>query len=127
MFRGSNSVKRQQWAERLARYRRSEQTVSEFCGAERISVPSFYQWKRKLGDCRQGRPVTGPQRPKREVRWRGSGNFKPLRVIASPKTLATIRLVNGIVIDLGSDVRVIEVILGQVLTHGSSVGVRNRC
>ncbi len=41
MFRGSNSVKRQQWAERLDRYGRSGRTVAEFCGAKQISIPSF--------------------------------------------------------------------------------------
>ena len=38
----------QVWAQRLGRYRRSSLTVRAFCQAENVSVPSFYQWKKKL-------------------------------------------------------------------------------
>lgn len=40
--------RRQVWAERLTRYRAGSQTVKAFCQAENVSVPSFYQWKKKL-------------------------------------------------------------------------------
>ena len=39
---------RRQWAERLDRFRRSGQTVAQFCDAEGVSAPSFYVWKRTL-------------------------------------------------------------------------------
>ncbi len=39
---------RRQWAERLERFRRSGQTVAQFCDAEGVSAPSFYVWKRTL-------------------------------------------------------------------------------
>lgn len=38
----------QVWAERLDRYRASSLTVKAFCQAENVSVPSFYQWKKRL-------------------------------------------------------------------------------
>ena len=36
------------WRERLARYRRSGETVADFCEHEGVSTPSFYAWKRRL-------------------------------------------------------------------------------
>ena len=47
--RVSDPVKVQQWSERLSRFGDSGQTVAEFCRAERVSQPSFYQWKKTLG------------------------------------------------------------------------------
>ena len=40
--------RRQVLAERLNRYHASSLTVKAFCQAENVSVPSFYQWKKKL-------------------------------------------------------------------------------
>jgi hypothetical protein len=48
MARWSDTGKRREWSERLKRFARWDGTVAEFCDAERVSVPSFYQWKRKL-------------------------------------------------------------------------------
>lgn len=36
------------WRERLRRFRASGMTVARFCEVEGVSVPSFYQWRRKL-------------------------------------------------------------------------------
>ena len=36
------------WSERLRRYANSGLTVAAFCERERVSVPSFYYWRRKL-------------------------------------------------------------------------------
>ena len=49
MVRGSNPSKVQEWTERLARFRNSKMSVAQFCDAEGVSSPSFYQWQRKLG------------------------------------------------------------------------------
>jgi hypothetical protein len=41
------------WMERLQRFKQSQMTVAQFCAAESVSQPSFYNWKRKLrGDVR---------------------------------------------------------------------------
>ena len=39
---------RRRWVERMARFQSSAATVAEFCAAEGVSVPAFYQWKRVL-------------------------------------------------------------------------------
>ena len=36
------------WGERLRRYEQAGQTVAEFCRRESVSVPSFYQWRKRL-------------------------------------------------------------------------------
>jgi transposase len=41
---------RQRWTERFARYSQARQTVAAFCAQEGVSVPSFYNWKRKLAE-----------------------------------------------------------------------------
>jgi hypothetical protein len=42
------TTKVEMWRERLARHEASEQSVAEFCRSVNCSVPSFYQWRRKL-------------------------------------------------------------------------------
>jgi transposase-like protein len=48
MARGARESVVEQWRERLLRWRGSGQSVREFCRRERVSQPSFYQWRRKL-------------------------------------------------------------------------------
>lgn len=45
------------WVERLARFAESGQTVTAFCADEGVSVPSFYNWKRKLASHPASRPL----------------------------------------------------------------------
>jgi hypothetical protein len=44
-----------QWRERLARWQRANVSVAEFCRRERVSQPSFYQWRRRLRPRPSGR------------------------------------------------------------------------
>ena len=44
----SKSERTARWLDRLNRFSQSDQTVANFCTSEDISVPSFYQWKRRL-------------------------------------------------------------------------------
>ena len=48
MRRVVDKARRRLWRQRLARFARSGKTVAAFCSAEQVSVPTFYQWKRKL-------------------------------------------------------------------------------
>ncbi|MEQ9325327.1 MAG: transposase [Polyangiaceae bacterium] len=38
------------WRKRLARWRRSGKTVTEFCRQEGVSKPTFYAWRKRLED-----------------------------------------------------------------------------
>ncbi len=63
MPRSARVRKRSEWLDRLRRFRRSKLSVSEFCRREQVSVPSYYQWRRKLAEATseagaEGKPVT---------------------------------------------------------------------
>ena len=64
MSRSAHVRKRTEWLDRLRRFRRANLSVSEFCRREQVSVPSYYQWRRKLADghVRGGR--SAPSRPR---------------------------------------------------------------
>jgi hypothetical protein len=104
MSRGSNPIKVQEWAERLERFSQSGQTVVQFCQAERVSQPSFYQWKKRLAD--QASPTNSKS---------SRSAFRAVEWIPPSHSATTIRLANGIEIDLGGDLRVVQAVVKQVL------------
>ena len=83
MPRTSNAAKVQEWVDRLARFQGSGLTAAKFCQAEGVSLPSFYQWKRKLTAPTNPAPgataarISGPADP------RGPGR----RTVTYPKWL----------------------------------------
>ncbi len=54
MARSSDSRKLLEWQRRMARFAKSSRSVAEFCQQEEVSVPAFYQWRKKLQRLRQG-------------------------------------------------------------------------
>lgn len=99
MARSVDVSKRRLWAERLHRFKQGDLTIAAFCAAERVSQPSFYQWRRKLG---------GPRRPAatratRQVQARqrapaGRGRthaFVPLQIMPAAAATVEIHLPNG--------------------------------
>ena len=48
MFREVKSSKQEVWRSRLRRFESSGMSVTRFCRRERVSVPSFYQWRKRL-------------------------------------------------------------------------------
>lgn len=44
----ADGQKDSEWRGRFERFRRAGLSVARFCAAEQVSVPSFYQWRRKL-------------------------------------------------------------------------------
>ena len=113
-MRGSDLVKRQQWMMRLERFNNSEQTVAEFCRREGVSVPSFYQWRRKLAAAEQNSNST-------RVGTHKSSPFKQLHLTtANASPAASIRLPDGIVIELASDWAAIEKVVEILLDRQAS-------
>lgn len=55
MARSVDVRKLAEWRARLERFRQAEISVTRFCRGEQVSVPSFYQWRKKLakGSARQ--------------------------------------------------------------------------
>lgn len=83
---------RRQWAERVERFRRSGQTVAQFCAAEGVSEPSFYVWRRTLAA-----DTPAPSLPA----------LVPIRLTPSPVPTAVIELAlpGGAVVRFPADVR----------------------
>jgi hypothetical protein len=50
MTRVSGEQRVAEWRGRLERYRGAGLTVARFCSGEGVSVPSFYHWRRRLGE-----------------------------------------------------------------------------
>lgn len=81
------------WRERLARFDRGDLTVAEFCRREGVSNPSFYQWRKRIGQChRQARRVQPADRGASAAEV--SGCFLPVNVAGL--STAEIELPNGL-------------------------------
>jgi putative transposase len=90
MGRAVDEGKRKLWRERLARFAGSGKKVAAFCSAEHVSVPTFYQWKRKLASAsvrRRSRRAGASRLVNR------GGAFLPVRIEGA--TLAELELPNG--------------------------------
>ena len=48
MARRSDSAKVEVWRQRFAKFSAAGATVAVFCAGEGVSVPSFFEWRRKL-------------------------------------------------------------------------------
>ena len=62
MFREVKSSKQEVWRSRLRRFESSGMSVTRFCREERVSVPSFYHWRKRLAleAGRKGPPLFVP-------------------------------------------------------------------
>lgn len=54
MMSGKRANKWELWRSRMQRFRASGLSVTRFCAQERISQPSFYQWRKRLADVALG-------------------------------------------------------------------------
>lgn len=80
------------WSERLRRHANSGLTVVAFCERERVSVQSFYYWRRKL--LRAGGTADGGTgRMPRAVRAPQKRDFVPIAITNS--AVVKMRLPNG--------------------------------
>jgi hypothetical protein len=50
MGRQANQAKACEWQERLRRFEECDLTVARFCTRERVTVPTFWYWRRKCAD-----------------------------------------------------------------------------
>lgn len=114
MPRTSSAAKVQEWVDRLARFQSSGLTAAKFCETERVSLPSFYQWKRKL---------TAPANPAPESTCSSSA-FAAIELKPTAPSMTTIRLPQGIAIEFSSDGRMLQrwlqELLQQALQSGSA-------
>ena len=93
MARIGDAAKRRQWIERLRRFNEGEYTVVGFCAVERVSVPSFYQWRKKLANCERPLPSAGDVHTTTPAGRRGTQAFLPLQLTQA--ATVEIHLPNG--------------------------------
>jgi len=107
-MRRSSPEKIKLWSERLARFRRSSQSVAAFCQSEAISQPSFYYWKKKLAsaDAACADRTLVP-----------TSSFKAVELRPVIQTATTIRLGDNIEIRLGSDLPTVATVIDQLVKH----------
>ena len=86
MSRSSNPAKVAEWRQRLRRFSTSGLTVARFCAKERVSTPTFYQWRKRLAKS----PPRKPKPPKAPA-------FRPVTVVAGDHVVS---------IQLGSGTRI---------------------
>lgn len=74
MARKASLERQRQWRDRLERFTHSTLSVAEFCRREKVSVASFYQWRKKLAvTAPDGQDTASPTKP----------TFLPVQVTAS--------------------------------------------
>ena len=84
------------WTERLQRFQSANLTVADFCRREAISVPSFYNWKKRLNQHSTSKRL-------RKQRTTGDPKFVPLVVNAAAVTAVKLNLPGGASIDLATE------------------------
>jgi len=94
MARSFDPTKVAAWRGRFQRFARSGLAVARFCAKERVSVASFYYWRKKLGP--PGRPQRRPQ-PVPEC----DDAFQQVTVVPAAVGVS-IRLPGGAQIEVGS-------------------------
>ena len=88
MPRSADPSRRELWLDRLRRYSQCDLTVAQFCRHECVSVPSFYQWRKKLADATESSQGIADK-------------FVPVRVTGSaPSVTPILRLPGGAFIEL---------------------------
>ena len=110
------------WRARMARYRGGSLTVAEFCRRERVSVASFYHWRKRLA-C-----TVAPKSPRQRSRGgspsiRASNLFVPVNVTSSP--VAEIEFPNGVRVRVPATNA--EAIRAAVLAGGDPLGEDLSC
>ena len=86
------------WLDRLARFDSGRLSVAAFCRRERVSLASFYRWRRRLADPQ--RSAGGEKRGAEPAAGDGGGRFVPVRVTGL--SAVVIELPEGVVVRVPS-------------------------
>jgi len=123
MARLSKAQRIRLWLDRLHRFAESDLTVAKFCEREKISLPTFYQWKRRLTPRVESPRQKRSRRSKKQCRQpsttassNGLSGFNEL-VIKAASTTAQVQLPGGITISLGDQSEMAQLIVDRLLHH----------
>jgi len=82
MARSADPYRPAVWRGRLQRFLRSRLSVARFCAQERVSVASFYHWRKKLGaQALPRRPRASQPVSEMSSRPVGEAAFQPVTVV----------------------------------------------
>ncbi len=115
MSRVSKETKALQWTRRLERFHDSGLNAKQFCAREGVSLPSFYQWKKKLARHALRRSDSAPS-------LKPSPAFKPVEFATATSReprCSTIRLDGGVVIELGDNLLIVDRVIQAVLKESA--------
>lgn len=104
MARSVDGRKLAEWRARFERFQRAGVSVARFCRDERVSLPSFYQWRKKL--------LAGFAR--RNESTRGVEAFAPVRLVGTASVTAWLPGGTRIEIPLG-DPRALQLALESLV------------
>ena len=114
----------QLWLDRLNRHSASQLTVAEFCQREAVSLPSFYQWKRRLTPRTESATKRRKNRRPRQSRSKpaiaNQQGFTEL-VLKSPQEPASVSLPGDITISLGTQPEIASLIVDRLLAHATNL------
>jgi hypothetical protein len=89
MARVMDVAKRRLWSDRFRRFDRSDLTVVDFCLAEGVSTPSFYQWRRKLSGLGERAAAPDAGAPDTQIQ---EPTFFPVRLLSGKPTAAEVEI-----------------------------------
>jgi len=104
MSRSSDPSKVAEWRLRLRRFSSSRLSVTKFCAKERVSTPTFYQWRKRLAKA----PARKPKAAKAPA-------FRPVTVVTADQVVS-IQLSGGARIQVPSDnVDAVRTVVGELV------------
>lgn len=107
-----DSRKVREWQRRMARFEEGRQSVAEFCRNEGVSVPSFYQWRKRLA-----------RRPRAAEEATG---FRPVRLVGSAGV--TVQLPGGTQLDIPTaDRRALRLVIDTLARADAQRGGGSPC
>jgi len=123
MPRRANPATVRTWKDRVKRCEKSQQSVAEFCRSEGVSSQAYYHWRQRLRGTLAGAKMVQPPRRAAGQSARTS-RFRSVLVVPAEDRRApvTIRLPHGSVIELESQLPMIEQVVGQLLSYERTRG-----
>ena len=109
---GTRLRKEREWRERLARFRRAGTSVVQFCEDEGVSTPTFYAWRKRLGDAVTAVATGDTAGLADEPR----GRFAPVRLTGISGGQVTVKLRGGTRLEIPlADANAAAVLIGAIL------------
>jgi len=123
MSRSSDSRKLTVWRGRVERFSSSGVPVGRFCARERVSVASFYYWRKKLRPGSVARAMGRRRQAPDQSASEHAGLFRPVTVV--PATSAVrIHLPGGTRIEVGAEhAEVVRAVVAEVVRLDRGVHV----